>query len=149
MKIKCKIWINSSALELKCVFVGLISWVPYPGMVLFLNDCGYEVKYVCGLPETDEIQIRLQGEDPTNFLPNIKEVLKKKMKKRIAISVNCEGHMCGSCVHKFTGRSGMRMRWICNLFRTEYDTGHTGTCLNTKDKKPIRCRACQDATIGD
>ena len=69
------------------------------------------------------------------------------MKKYVAIEINCDGNLCGDCHHKFKSRSDMGGRWVCNLFRTENDDGHTGTCLNNKDKKPIRCRQCQDREL--
>ena len=65
---------------------------------------------------------------------------------QIEIEIDCETKLCGACCHKFKGRIINGMRWMCNLFRTETDDGHTGTCLNSKDNKPIRCKRCQDAT---
>lgn len=66
---------------------------------------------------------------------------------KISLEIKAKDNMCYDCIHKFKRRVFNSSPWVCNLFRTENDLGHTGTCLNTKEGKPIRCRACQDATI--
>lgn len=65
----------------------------------------------------------------------------------VAIKIECNGNFCGNCAHKFKGRDCSGMRWMCNLFRTESEHGHTGTCLNSNDNSPIRCRKCQDSEV--
>lgn len=68
---------------------------------------------------------------------------------KIAIEIQAVGRLCGCCCHKFKGRDSNGMRWMCNMFRTESENGHTGTCLNTNNKLPLRCKQCIDAEIGD
>ena len=74
MQIKCNIWIYEKPPRSKRVFSGYISWMPFPGMTIILNDCGYKISYIYGMPETNEIEVMLDGEDPTNFLPKVPEI---------------------------------------------------------------------------
>ena len=69
------------------------------------------------------------------------------VKVAFEIDVDRNRRFCGPCSQKFRCRTLDGMRWVCNLFRAETDDGHTGTCLNSQNNKPMRCRACQDSEL--